>query len=146
VDAETLAREASARRRGRARRRLRFLRRSRELLLRDLGGLVYEIHRAGERGRHEELVTAKAQRLAALDAEARALEAALGEPRGEVVLREPGIGGTCPACGELHASDARFCSACGTPLGTAAPGPAGGLFAGPADADGDDVSVRVHRP
>ena len=32
------------------------------------------------------------------------------------MLREPGIGGTCPECGELHSSDARYCSRCGTPL------------------------------
>jgi len=32
------------------------------------------------------------------------------------VLREPGIGGTCPRCGELHASEARFCSRCGLDL------------------------------
>ena len=32
------------------------------------------------------------------------------------MLREPGIGGTCPECGELHASDAHYCSRCGEPL------------------------------
>ncbi|HZB75989.1 MAG TPA: hypothetical protein VE526_07180, partial [Solirubrobacteraceae bacterium] len=41
--------EADARplagRRARLRRRLRYLRRARELMLRDLGGLVFEIHR-----------------------------------------------------------------------------------------------------
>ena len=34
----------------------------------------------------------------------------------ETMLREPGIGGTCPECSELHASDAHFCSRCGMPL------------------------------
>ena len=34
-------------RRGRLRRRLRYLRRARELMLRDLGGLLYEVHRTG---------------------------------------------------------------------------------------------------
>ncbi len=37
-------------RRGRLRRRLRYLRRARELMLRDLGGLVFEIHRTGGGG------------------------------------------------------------------------------------------------
>jgi hypothetical protein len=113
-------------RRSRLRRRTRYLRRVRELLLRDLGGLVYEIHRAsgGDRAHHESLVRAKAQRLAALDAELYALEGRLGAEHPENVLREPGVGGTCPSCGELHASDARFCSACGTPLSERAAGDA----------------------
>ena len=54
-----------------------------------------------------------------------ALETELGTPRGETVLREPGVGGTCPRCGELHASDARFCSSCGLDLTAAAPAAAG---------------------
>ena len=37
-------------------------------------------------------------------------------PRGTTVVREPGVGGTCPRCGELHASDARFCAHCGLDL------------------------------
>jgi hypothetical protein len=114
-------------RRSRLRRRTRYLRRVRELLLRDLGGLVYEIHRAsgGDRAHHESLVRAKAQRLAALDAELYALEGRLGAQHPETVLREPGVGGACPTCGELHSSDAHFCSACGTPLtGRAARGAA----------------------
>jgi hypothetical protein len=105
-------------RRARLRRRMRYLRRVRELLLRDLGGLVYEIHRAasGDRAHQETLVQAKAERIAALDGELYALEERLGSGHPETVLREPGVGGACPACGELHASDARFCSACGRPL------------------------------
>jgi zinc-ribbon domain len=104
--------------RSRLRRRTRYLRRVRELLLRDLGGLVYEISRApsGETRHHQELVHAKTQRLAALDGELYALEDVLGATHPETVLREPGIGGVCPTCGELHSSDARFCSACGSPL------------------------------
>src|SRR4051794_15457408 len=110
-------------RRSRLRRRMRYLRRVRELLLRDLGGLVYEIHRStgGDRAHYESLVHAKAQRLAALDAELFALEDRLGGGHPETVLREPGVGGVCPACGELHASHAHFCSACGTRLTGRAP-------------------------
>ena len=110
--------EASARR-GKLRRRLRYLRHVRELLLRDLGGFTYEVHRTAG-GTAEEpqrrLTAAKAERISVLDAEVLALEARLGEPHAEPVLREPGIGGTCRECGELHASDAHFCSRCGAPL------------------------------
>jgi hypothetical protein len=91
----------------------------RELLLRDLGGFTYELHRtAGGMAResHRRLAEAKAKRLTALDAEVRDLEARLSEPHVEPVLREPGVGGTCHECGELYASDARYCFRCGTPL------------------------------
>jgi hypothetical protein len=83
-------------------------------MLRDLGGLVYEIDRQ-EHADAKALVDAKVERLAAVDAELRELDAALG-PRGETVLREPGIGGNCPKCGELYPSDARFCARCGSDL------------------------------
>ncbi len=119
VDPADLATAPASARRGKLRRRLRYLRHVRELLLRDLGGFTYEVHRTAG-GTAEEpqrrLATAKAQRISALDAEVRALEIRLGEPHGETVLREPGIGGTCPECGELHASDAHFCARCGAPL------------------------------
>jgi hypothetical protein len=110
-------------RRGRLRRRLRYLRRARELMLRDLGGLLYEVHRTGG-GRveaHATVIGAKVQRIAGLDAEAHALETALTAPRSETVVFEPGVGGTCDTCGELYGSDAHFCSNCGAPIGTAAP-------------------------
>jgi hypothetical protein len=110
-------------RRGRLRRRLRYLRRARELMLRDLGGLLYEVHRTGG-GRieaHATVVGAKVQRIAGLDAEAHALETALAAPRSETVVFEPGVGGTCATCGELYSSDAHFCSNCGAPVGTGAP-------------------------
>ena len=115
---EDLERRAGAGRRGKMRRRARFLRRARELALRDLGGLVYEAHRREQDG--GALAKEKAQQLAVLDEELRGLETVLDAPRGDTVLREPGLGGTCPRCGELHASDARFCSSCGLDL-TAAP-------------------------
>src|SRR3954447_10493058 len=46
-------------RRSRLRRRLRHLRSVREILLRDLGGLVFEIDRSGEPSGHQGLVTTK---------------------------------------------------------------------------------------
>jgi hypothetical protein len=109
-------------RRGRLRRRLRYLRRARELMLRDLGGLVYEVHRTGggDFGKHAGVVGGKIERLASLDAEAGAIEAALGAPRSETVVFEPGVGGTCDVCGELYGSAARFCSNCGSATDPAA--------------------------
>ncbi len=113
----------SARARGRARRRLRHLRRLRELQLRDAGGLVFDLYRFGER--REALVRAKFDAIIATDKEIRALEQLLGETGGDRVLelRLPGIGGTCHVCNEFHASDARFCAACGTPLAETPPAP-----------------------
>jgi hypothetical protein len=106
----------TSQRRGRLRRRLRHLRRVRELLLRDLGGLLFEIHRSGEQtDTAHALVDGKLARLASVDAELRELESILGDRRA-MIVREPGIGGSCPLCGELHGSDARFCWACGTPV------------------------------
>src|SRR5204863_125794 len=61
------------------------------------------------------LLEQKLTRLASVDAELRDLQSILDDRR-STVLREPGIGGTCPLCGELHGSDARFCWACGTPV------------------------------
>jgi hypothetical protein len=114
VTPEDLERRSGAGRRGKLRRRVRFLRRARELALRDLGGLVYEAHRRDQDG--GKLVKEKVQHLGVIDEELLGLEAELGTPRGETVLREPGVGGTCPRCGELHASDAHFCSRCGLDL------------------------------
>ena len=104
-------------RRGSLRRRLRYLRSARELMLRDLGGLLYEIHRTGGGNvdAHAPLVDAKVQRLVDVDAESRALEAALGAPRSAALVFQPGIGGSCPACGELYALGARFCATCSRP-------------------------------
>jgi hypothetical protein len=110
---------APSARRGKLRRRLRYLRRVRELLLRDLGGFTYEIQRTAGgivRESHRRLIETKTGRLAALDAEVRDLETRLDEPHVQAVLREPGVGGTCPVCGELHSSDAHYCSRCGEPL------------------------------
>jgi hypothetical protein len=98
--------------RGRLRRRLRYLRRVRELGLRDIGGLVFDQHRFGQS--NPELVQGKLAALNAVDAELRGLERALDERRTITELREPGLA-ACPRCGALHGSDARFCPSCGVP-------------------------------
>ena len=120
VDAERLeATAGESARRGAVRRRVRYLQRARELLMRDLGGFYYEVHRAAgaPHGGHRGLLEAKAARLAAVDEELGQLEARLGEDHpAQTVVREPGVGGTCPSCGELHGSDAGWCAHCGAPL------------------------------
>jgi hypothetical protein len=100
----------SFRDRGRLRRRLRYLRRVRELGFRDLGGLAFDLHRFGKR--NDELVLGKLAALDAVDRELRAIERVLDERRDIVELREPGVA-ACPRCGALHGSDARFCPQCG---------------------------------
>jgi hypothetical protein len=105
--------EPSFRDRGRLRRRLRHLRRVRELGFRDLGGLVFDLHRFGRRG--DELVAEKLNALGAVDLELRALERALADERPFHELREPGLA-ACPRCAAIHGSDARFCPSCGTSL------------------------------
>jgi hypothetical protein len=101
------------RNRGRLRRRMRFLRRVRELGYRDLGGLVFDQHRFNRPS--EDLVRAKVAALAAVDSELRALEDALRDKRDITELREPGVS-ACPRCGTLHGSDANFCPSCGLAL------------------------------
>jgi hypothetical protein len=117
VDATELSTVSTSARRGQVRRRLRYLRAVREILLRDLGGFYLEAQRS-EQGAdaHRRLLDAKAARLTTLETELRELEVRLEEPHATTVLREPGIGGTCPHCGELHSSEARFCARCGQPL------------------------------
>ncbi|MDQ6915087.1 MAG: zinc ribbon domain-containing protein [Actinomycetota bacterium] len=98
----------------------------RELQLRDLGGFVLDLYRFGEQ--RDRLVREKLDRVIDTDKEAHALEALLGEGRAGAVrtyeIRMPGVGGTCPSCGEFHATDARFCARCGIDLAAAEPEPA----------------------
>jgi ribosomal protein L40E len=103
----------SFRQRGRLRRRLRYLRRIRELGFRDLGGLVFDQHRFSQV--NEALVHGKLSALSAVDGELRALERALDDRRPLTELREPGVS-VCSRCGALHGSEARFCPSCGTPV------------------------------
>jgi hypothetical protein len=100
--------------RGRIRRRVRYLRRVRELQLRDLGGFMVELGRLGRE--RPELVQEKLEGALRTDTELRALERALGTEPAPSELREPGIGGACEHCGAIHGSTDRFCASCGAPL------------------------------
>jgi len=100
--------------RGRIRRRTRFLRKARELAYRDLGGLVFNLHRFGQR--NDELVLAKLNLLGQIDSELHTLQAALREREPITVLREAGIT-ACPRCAAIHGSEDRFCPNCGLSLG-----------------------------
>jgi hypothetical protein len=117
------------------RRRARFLRKARELAYRDLGGLVFDLHRFGQR--NDALVLNKLNTLGHIDAELRTLETALGERDTVTVLREAGIT-ACPRCAAIHSGDDRFCPNCGlsmsrhvelpiagAPVAVATPTPAG---------------------
>ena len=94
------------------RRRIRFLRRRRELALHDLGGFVYETHRLGES--RPELTTQKLDGVDLIDGELATLERALGLGEELIVLHEPGIS-SCTHCSTIHDSAARFCPSCGRP-------------------------------
>ena len=100
--------------RARLRRRVRFLRRRRELALHELGGL---------RARETATSTPELAALAALDDELTKLAAGARErARSSRVLREPGIA-ACPQCPTIHDSAANFCPNCGAkraPLSRAA--------------------------
>jgi hypothetical protein len=96
--------------RGRMRRRARFLRKARELAYRDLGGLVFNLHRFGQQ--NDELVLAKLRTLEQIDRELRALESSLGERQDVTVLREAGVT-ACARCAAIHSSEDRFCPRCG---------------------------------
>jgi hypothetical protein len=116
---ELAAAPPTSARRSRLRRRVSYLRAAREVLLRDLGGFVYELHRTAgdiEHEAHRRLREIKLARLTRLDTELHELELRLDDVRRHVVVREPGVGGECPNCGELFGSDAHYCAHCGLPL------------------------------
>ena len=72
LDADELAAHPdSSARRARLRRRIEFLRSARELLLRDLGGFAYELHRTARDSEHEGHRRLRAVKLARLDASRR---------------------------------------------------------------------------
>jgi hypothetical protein len=111
------------RERGRMRRRARFLRRARELAYRDLGGLVFDLHRFAQR--NDALVLAKLDTIGRIDSELRVLESALAERQPATVLREAGIT-ACPRCAAIHGSDDRFCPNCGLAMDPRAERPVAG--------------------
>ena len=116
---ELAARPATSARRSKLRRRVAFLRAAREVLLRDLGGFMYEVHRTAhdvEFEAHRRLRETKLMRLARVDAELHEIETRLDDVRRQVLVREPGVGGECPECGELFSSWAHYCWSCGLPL------------------------------
>lgn len=113
--------------RGRLRRRARFLRKARELAYRDLGGLVFSLHRFGQR--NDSLVLAKLGTLSRIDAELRTLEDSLGERRPVTVLREAGIT-ACPRCAAIHSGEDRFCPSCGLSMSRRSDLPIAGAAAG----------------
>ena len=124
--AEPAQKGAGFRSRGRMRRRARFLRTARELAYRDLGGLVFNLHRFGQR--NDALVLAKLNLIGQMDSELRALEAALHERRPITVLREAGVT-ACARCAAIHSSEDRFCPNCGLAMGRHADLPVGGTQA-----------------
>jgi hypothetical protein len=97
------------------RRRLRYLRRVRELALRDLGAQVLGAHRRGEE--RDAALDAKLADLTKTDEECESLERALDEHHELALLREPGIA-VCPNCSAIHGSEDRFCPQCATAVTT----------------------------
>jgi hypothetical protein len=102
---------------------MRFLRKARELAYRDLGGLVFDLHRFGRR--NDELVLAKLETIGRIDTELRALEGTLAERTPVTVLREAGVA-ACPRCAAIHGSDDRFCPNCGLAMDLRAERPMAG--------------------
>ena len=113
--------------RGRLRRQIRFLRKQRELQMRDLGGLVFDMYRFGSK--RQDLVREKLRLMFEADRELREFEAMLGGGRRRLEVREPGVGGSCPRCLTLYSTDAHYCWRCGLALTEHAEAESGGVVA-----------------
>jgi hypothetical protein len=111
--------------RGRLRRQVRFLRKQRELQMRDLGGLIFDMYRFGSK--RQDLVREKLRLMFEADRELRECEAMLGGGRHRLEVREPGVGGSCPRCLTLYSTDAHYCWRCGLALTEQAEAEAGGV-------------------
>jgi hypothetical protein len=125
------------------RRRLRFLRKARELAYRDLGGLVFTLHRFGER--NDALVLGKLSALTEVDSEVHELETALKEHRSVTVLHEAGVT-ACPRCAAIHSAEDHFCPNCGLPMRRHVDLPIAGASGSPtpgATPDSGEASVGV---
>ena len=146
ADAGEQAKSPGFRTRGGIRRRVRFLRKARELAYRDLGGLVFDLHRFGQR--NDALVMAKLATLGQIDSELRALEASLGEDRPVTVLREAGIT-ACPRCAAIHSGEDHFCPRCGLPMSRNVDLPVAAappVATGPAVAEAPATAVHAAAP
>ena len=118
--------------RARLRRQVRFLRKQRELQMRDLGGLIFDMYRFGSK--RQDLVREKLRPMFEADRELRGFEAMLGGRRLPLEVREPGVAGSCPRCLTLYSTDAHFCWRCGLAL----------TELGEAQAGGDVVDLEDH--
>jgi hypothetical protein len=129
--------------RGRMRRRARFLRKARELAYRDLGGLVFNLHRFGQR--NDTLVMAKLGTIGNIDAELRTLEGALQAGQPVTVLREAGIT-ACARCAAIHSSEDHFCPNCGLSMEPHVDLPIAGAPSAPAPAPVSPAPVQQAFP
>src|SRR5436305_2052238 len=80
----------------RLRRRVRFLRKQRELQMRDLGGLIFDMYRFGSK--RQDPVREKLRAMSEADRALREFEAPPGGRRGSPGVREPGRARSCPRC------------------------------------------------
>jgi NADH pyrophosphatase NudC (nudix superfamily) len=110
------AASAAPHKRGALRRRLRKLRRMRAEQLTALGTLVVDARKRSN-GSQPAVVGKRAAEVAELDRQVRELALAV-DPHGDARELASGIAGGCRECGELLATDDRFCPACGTPTST----------------------------
>jgi hypothetical protein len=97
------------------RRRLRALRRRREALMREVGGLVLDSKH--EQNGAAELLDGRTNELEAVDAEARTIMEALDEKKTLDELLASGASSRCSACGELVATREHYCTNCGAQQG-----------------------------
>ena len=128
--------------RGKLRRRLRRMRNARAVELVKLGTLVLDARRRTN-GSQPEVVTRRAAEVAELDRQVRELQHAV-DPHADARVVSSGIAGTCKECGELVATDDRFCAQCGTTLTRRprrAPSPEGGV-----QENGSPAAEIVHTP
>ena len=127
----------TARERTLMRRRLRALRRRREALMREVGGLVLE-SKHGESGAPERL-DGRTRELEEVDAETRAIVQALDELKTLDQLLSSGPSSRCPSCGELVGKRDHFCTNCGAQL-------SGGQPADPRPAAGRPARTSAPAP